>query len=473
MPSESFKKTFVFLLLGLLTVSAFFIRLENFKNSQLRSIDEIVYYRMAKQVLDEGLSGYHTIPYGKDLAAKGRPLPDYFFKPLFKHPPLFTLMNAASMKLFGNNLVSSSYVSLLFGVLLIPLTYLLGTILFCRKVGIGSALFMWIEPVSIMTSQKVWMDTTIAFFMLTALLLFAYGIHRNKNSFYIWSGIFASLAVLTKYTGIFVTVSMGLFAYVYHRELFRNKSFVASLFLPFVLLLPWIYWNMHIYGSQFLLTQRSMHMNEHVYGVILIMFLLIAFLFTVLKIMRNKQKTYSAGENRQDIIGKIISRKNIDIMLGCALLVLVVKSALLSLQMDKIPRASWTGSVFRNEPMTFYVGQLIEYSFIYFFAFVSFFVVRKQNIAEISLLRYGTLVTLIFFTLWKSFQCRYILFAVPLLTILAFELIFKIYEKMSRVGSFPLRLFLKSSFLLLVAYSIGRTVLIDFYLSFPNNMCYF
>ena len=126
MGSESFNKTFIFLMLGLLTVSAFFIRLENFKNSELRSIDEIVYYRMAKQVLDEGLSGYHTIPFGEELAAQGRPLPEYFHQPLFKHPPVFTFLSVVSMKIFGPKLISAEYISLLLSVLMIPLIYLLG-----------------------------------------------------------------------------------------------------------------------------------------------------------------------------------------------------------------------------------------------------------------------------------------------------------------------------------------------------------
>jgi len=460
-------------MLGLLTVSAFFMRLENFKRSDLRSIDEIVYYRMAKQVLTEGLSGYHTIPYGEYLAARGRSLPDYFSKPLFKHPPLFTFMAVKSMKLFGKNLVSAGYVSLIFGVLLIPLTYFLGALLFDRKVGIGSALFMWIEPVSIMTSQKVWMDTTLAFFMLTAFLLFASGVQYKKSSLYLWSGLFVGLAVLTKYTGIFVTVSIGLFAYVYHRELYRNKSFVAGLFLPFVLLLPWIYWNVHVYGSRFLLTQSSMHMNEHIYIVILITLLLVVFLFTLFKFIRGKQKAFSADQGRRVIAETIVSRKNIDIMLGCALLLLVINSVFFSLQFEHLPRVSWTSAVFWNEPITFYVGQLVEYSFVYFFAFASFFIVRKQKITEISLLRYGALVTLVFFTLWKSFQCRYILFAIPLLVILAFELIIVIYERISKFKSFIPRVAVKGLFALLIFYSVSKTLLIDLLLSFTNDMCYF
>jgi len=281
------------------------------------------------------------------------------------------------------------------------------------------------------------------------------------------------LSVLTKYTGIFVTVSIGLFAYVYHRELYRNKSFVAGLFLPFILLLPWVYWNVHVYGSRFLLTQKSMHMNEHVYAVILITLLVIAFIFSLLKIIRRKQKILSTAEDRREVTEGIMSRKNIDIVLGCALLLLVMKSVFLSLQINHIPRTSWAGAVFWNEPITFYVGQLIEYSFIYFFAFVSFFIVRERNFTEISLLRYGALMILVFFTLWKSFQCRYILFAIPLLVILAFELIIVIYERISDFKSFIPRVVLKGLFVLLIFYSASKTFLIDLSLSFTNDMCYF
>ena len=75
MAPEPLRKALIIILLGLLTVSAFFIRLYNFEHSKLRSIDEVVYYRMALQVLEQGPAGYHTIPYGQELAATGGPLP--------------------------------------------------------------------------------------------------------------------------------------------------------------------------------------------------------------------------------------------------------------------------------------------------------------------------------------------------------------------------------------------------------------
>ena len=90
-------------MLGSLMISAFLYVLKTSKNSQSRSIDEIVYYRMAKQIVHQGFSGYNSIPYGRELAETGRVLPQYFFEPLFKHPPLFTLLIAFSMKLFRSH----------------------------------------------------------------------------------------------------------------------------------------------------------------------------------------------------------------------------------------------------------------------------------------------------------------------------------------------------------------------------------
>jgi len=259
MRAESVQKAFIFLMLGLLIVSAFFIRLENFKKSDLRTIDEIVYYRMAKQVLDEGLSGYHTIPYGEVLAASGRPLPDYFFQPLFKHPPLFTLMNSFSMRLFGEKLVSCGLVSILFGVLLIPLVYMLGSLLFDKNIGLLSAIFMCLDPVNIISSQKVWMDTTLAFWCVLSVTLFALAQIKKYDLAYLLSGIACGLAMLTKYSGALTWIIILLYAAAYNKKLFKDKYFIGSLFIPGIMLLPWLIWNFQVFGADFFLMQLNIH----------------------------------------------------------------------------------------------------------------------------------------------------------------------------------------------------------------------
>ena len=236
--TESFKKVSIIIFLSILSLSAFLIRLENFKNSPARTIDEIVYYRMGAQILDQGLSGYQTIAYGKELAATGRPLPDYFFRPLFQHPPLFTLFVALSMGLFGKTLLAAGYVSLLLAALMIPLIYLLGTLIANRTIGLFAAFFLWLDPINIICSQKVWMDTTIAFFTLLAVLFFVCALKKERNFYFILSGIAVACAANTKLTGILIAGTMILFVLLYRRDLFRNRTFLLSLLLPFVLLIP-------------------------------------------------------------------------------------------------------------------------------------------------------------------------------------------------------------------------------------------
>jgi len=192
MRSEKIKKTIIIFGLGFLMTSAFFIRLENFKSAQAWSIDEVVYYRLSVQI-QKGLSHYNTITYAEELMAKGRELLPYFTKPLFKHPPLFTFLLASSLKFFGSTFSSAGYIPILFGVLMIPLTYWLGVLLFNRRTAILASLFLWMDPISIITSQKVWMDTTIAFFMLLALVFFVYGFKYQRDLFYILSGMAARM----------------------------------------------------------------------------------------------------------------------------------------------------------------------------------------------------------------------------------------------------------------------------------------
>jgi len=363
MPSGSFKKTFTFLMLGLLTVSAFFIRLENFKQSYFRTIDEVVYYRMAKQVLNEGISGYHTIPYGEDLATSGSHLPDYFFQPLFKHPPLFTLMNSFSMRLFGEKLVSCGYVSILFGVLLIPLIYMLGSLLFDHKIALLSAIFMWLDPVNIISSQKVWMDTTLAFWCVLSIYLFALAQFKKYNFAFLLSAMACGLAMLTKYSGMLTWIIILLYAAAYNRKLFKNRFFLACLLIPGIMLLPWFFWNFQVYGFDFVLTQINIHhvsfesTRAKIYSVLIL--ILISGIFWKQFRSSGDLDSESDRSNRQSSSG--LGRP---IMMVCAALLVIgiFPSIIRSLTLSHLPTTSWQQGIFSMELYTFYFGRLIEWS---------------------------------------------------------------------------------------------------------------
>ncbi len=470
---EPFKKLFILLFLSLLSLSAFFTRLENFKNSPARTIDEVVYYRMADQILNHGLQGYNSIPYAQELTAQGRALPKYFFQPIFKYPPLFSLMLALAMKVLGPTLVAAYSVILLTGILIIPLTFLLGTVLYNRFVGLLAASLIFMDPVSIICSQKVWMETTLAFFTLASLLLFILALKKKNDVFFILAGILAGLATLTKYPGILLIGAYTLYAGLHHKELFRNRSFIMGLFIPVIMLIPWAYWNWNIYGCKIFEVELGFHSSpahqKQLIARTIVAFLIILSGIFCWKITKERKKITDIvitffSKNRQRWLNLLT------ILIG---LFLFKDYLLRALDVTSLPLVSWASGIFYYASPIFYLGRLLEFSLIYLFAYAFFFFPIKESYKEIAVLKTTLVVLLAFYIFWGNYQSRYILACVPLFLVLASRMIEVSLEK-ARTLPHPLgRMTCLFILVLFISYAIMKTYFINLNLSFPNNLCYF
>lgn len=472
------KNCFVAVLLIALSFSAFFIRLDSFKKSDKRSIDEYVYYNMAKQLVKD-ISDYNTIPYGKELTARGRPLPPYFFAPLYKHPPVFTLMAMLSIKLFGVELLSAGYVALFLGALMIPMIYLLGYFIYDRRTGILAAIFLWMDPVSIMTSQKVWPDTPIAFFTLLSALFFAMGLKKNDR-FFIFSGVASGLSMNTKYTGVLITFAIFLFAITYRRDLFKNSKFNLSLILPFLLLGPWLLWNFNVYGLEslknhseisFLLGQLS-KLSHLIVPLVLLLggsFLLYKKIRQDVCIERKSEKFYELHEKKSNNKLQYASY----VLVASMFFILFKGYVLNSLRFEFIPFTTWQGGILGNEPPVFYFGRLIEYFLIYIFAFACLLVYQPNENTSAAFVRISSVAILLFFIMWGNFQCRYILSSIPFLILIAAHAVFMLLDSIGKIKQFTIRNLLFAAVSLFLAYSIIKVSYLNIALSYTNDMCYF
>ncbi len=455
------KNIIVIATLGYLMVSAFFVRIENFKQGELRSIDEIVYYRMGAQV-SRDIHQYNTIAYGKELAATGRELPAYFFEPLFKHPPFFTFFIAIFLKVFGNTLLSAEYVPLIFGILTIPLIYLLGNKLYGWQVGLLSAIFFTLDPMSIICSQKVWMETTVAFLTVLSVYFFVKALKDRNDIFFVVSGIVSGLAAANKYNGALATIIFILYAFLYEKSLFKNKKFLISIIMPVVVLLPWFAWNFSVYGKQYLLMQEQMHSSKsHAHQMLrnAVAFLLLALAGYLLT------KKIKNDFTKPSLIIQILG--------GAVCIFLFWPKMLLSLQLVHLPLTSWAGATFYGSPPTFYVDRLLEFSSIYLIAFLAYFVPLKELQAIDKLLRVSPLIILLFFTVWAGYQSRYIVAAIPFLIIMACQWLWQVYVSAENSPSMSSRLLLRVCVLLVLVFSVVKMQFINTYVSFPNDMCYF
>ncbi len=455
-------------------LTGFFIRLNNFVKSDMRTIDEVVYYRMAKQI-NVNFFDYNTIPYGQELSSRGRDLPKYFFEPLFKHPPVFTYLTAVAMKFFGNNMPTSVYISLLMGLLMIPLVYLLGKIAYGFEVGILSAFFMWLDPITTICSQKVWMDTTIAFFTLTSALFFVLALKNKWDFGFILSGIASGLAVNTKYSGLIITFAIITFSLIYRRDLFKNKHFISSLFLPIIMLIPWVVWNYKVYGINSISKHEeimifSRMISSKIWLLILLIGIITIYYFTRRVKAKNKTLTQPTANNSAQ------SKWTFIFSLGFVTFFftfLLREQLFYSLNLISLPRSSWAQGFFSHETPIFYFGQLIEFSPFFIFGIAMLLLFHPNEKEESSFIRLTALIILLFFILWGNFQSRYILSSIPFLVVLSCAAFAGLLRKAENIKTCLLRSFLQLALTLCIIYAISKIFFVNYFLSYTNNACYF
>ena len=65
-----------------------------------------------------------------------------------------------------------------------------------------------------------------------------------RNRFLILFGLFAGLAMLSKYSGVFLWVGMGLYILIFNRKQLKNPYLYLSLLISAICCLPILYWNL-------------------------------------------------------------------------------------------------------------------------------------------------------------------------------------------------------------------------------------
>ncbi|MFC1576774.1 ArnT family glycosyltransferase [Candidatus Omnitrophota bacterium] len=458
-------KRYIIIALAVLLVFTFFLRLSNFKKERPLTFDEYVYSVIGTQA-GGGLSAYNTIGIYEDERGKGRKLPKYFKRPLFKHPPVFPYLVSVNLAVFGKTFYSAFKVSLFFGVLLILLTYLMCEALFKdREAALYAAFLMSVEPISWMCSQKIWMETTLAFFTLLSLYLFLLAVRKYNPYLVLASGVSCGLAALTKYPGILAVVIIFLYALCYERRLFKKKAFIASLFIPFIMVIPWFWWYYRVYGADFPSELYKAHSLIIVFRkrkyqpYMFVAMNAIAILTAALIFLKNNK-----------IKGAIIA-------VCAAFMFFILRSQLFNaFDPAHVPAAGWKIAMFSREPWHFYLGRMLEFSPFYLFSFLGLllFVVDKDRTKKYAFLVLSVSVILAFYIWWRNYQSRYVLVITAPLMILSAMAQVNIWR---RIKMLPQKRFISLGAALLFAgvviFFLAKTIRVDMQLAVPNAVCYF
>ncbi|MFH1052993.1 MAG: glycosyltransferase family 39 protein [Candidatus Woesearchaeota archaeon] len=152
--------------------------------------------------------------------------PEHLRQP-FWAPPIFHITAAGFYKVFGVfgiGELGMNLVSAIFGSLSLLLIYLIARKLFDEKIAFISLVFLSFIPIHLYYSALAHTEATLTFFVLLSIYLML----KNKV---VASSIFAGIAILTKYNGLFVVPVLFGILFINNKDkiVFFKKTAVTGL----------------------------------------------------------------------------------------------------------------------------------------------------------------------------------------------------------------------------------------------------
>lgn len=148
------------------------------------------------------------------------------------HPPLAKLIQAASIKLLGDNPVAWRLPSAVFGAALILATAVLAAVMFGKMVGLFSGLILAFENLTFVMSRITMNDIFITFFSVCAFIFATLYSKKQKSIWLLATSIFLGLAVASKWTGAYALLIV--LPFVFLERLKNQKSLFPLLTLIIV-----------------------------------------------------------------------------------------------------------------------------------------------------------------------------------------------------------------------------------------------
>lgn len=172
----------------------------------------------------------------------------------FDHPPLVAYSIGLARIFFGDSLLAVRLPAVLYGTGSALLIYLLGTRIFGPQVGLVSVLLLNLILSFSLNFIFTTPDAPLLFFWCLTLFFLWKAVGEAKPGFWLPAGISFGLALLSKYTAVFLGAST-LAWLLWTRELrpaLKTRYPYLSVVLAFLIFTPVLLWNHEHQGASFL-----------------------------------------------------------------------------------------------------------------------------------------------------------------------------------------------------------------------------
>ncbi|MBN1794270.1 MAG: glycosyltransferase family 39 protein [Candidatus Omnitrophica bacterium] len=468
---KAFLKEYAIIALVVILFFATWLRAQAVSQRTTETFDEKVYLHLAGQLMHDP-TAYSMVHVYHRLKAEGKPAPEYLKAPLFKHPPLFPYIVSLAFRIFGNDRKTGIYTSLVFGVLTIIALYYIAVFAFDERRAILAALFLAVEPVHVLCSKRVWLETSYVFFIYAGILFLILGLQKNGR-WLIASGVAFGLSLLTKEFAVLSCAGVALFVIFIIEEIRSKRYFGLFILLSFLVVLPWLIWLYRVYGQEgtFLTTYvkslvadsniNDAGLQKHIRYILLGGgSLLITSLLLIVRIFCDRILS-----GAKHCISLCVNHKSIKITVFFISTAVCVYGLAHFFDIRRFfYRHSFNLSqdmyAFNDEPLTFYIDRLTTLFPVYYFVFISLLFAPQWNKYNI-LFFFVALPPLLFFSFFREYECRYILASLPALILLASDALIRIYDICKNCRN-PLLRFVRFGIPLLVIYLVTKAAYFDF-----------
>jgi hypothetical protein len=184
----------------------------------------------------------------------------------FDHPPLTAYTIAFFTSLFGSTALSIRLGALLYSLGCSWILYLIGRRLFNEQVGFWTSILYSLLPTISITSVFLTPDAPLSFFWILTFFFILKALQENRFSFYWGSGVSLGLALLAKYTAVFLPLSLFLYLLISpeHRHHLKRPEPYGGMILALLVFSPVLIWNAQHHWASFAFqtTQRASEMHS-------------------------------------------------------------------------------------------------------------------------------------------------------------------------------------------------------------------
>ena len=160
------------------------------------------------------------------------------------HPPFYYFILHYWMSVFGDSEFAVRLLSALFGLLAIPIIYLVGRQLFDKEVGLVAALILALSSFNVQYSQEARMYTLMVLLALLSMYFFLRVLQRSSLTLSVGYVLSTTLLLYTHLYGLFVLIAQNVYVVTLlvlsKDHTLRVKRWVLLQVVTIALFVPWI-----------------------------------------------------------------------------------------------------------------------------------------------------------------------------------------------------------------------------------------